>query len=253
MMEAEAKPVGHTCLKRLWVFSILAGVLAGISGWGAGEAAEPNFPASLNQFSHPNDLTQQRSLNLLRNLKLQMQKKKGAIAYGLLAGLAGVYLAVAGGLARRSFSDTPKAAIIALIVGAGLAVALAYWLVPWYFRWIDLALEADVNNDPARGFIIHLGIWISAAVAAGLGLGLASGEGEKVLPGIIGGLLGVALAAIIYESIGYAVFLSEDAASPVPGTSLTRLIAHMLVGVLVAVGAAWGSSGLSLSKKSKTT
>jgi hypothetical protein len=226
---------------RLWVFALLAAVVAGISAWGGGEAAQGKFRATLNDLPAA-DAVMARSTPAMKRLKETTTRRKAVVAYGLLGGLLGLYLGLAGGMSRRSTDAAVKGAVVGLVLGVAAGAGLAQVLTPVYYRMIDRLSEAELLNDMVRGLVVHAGIWGPIGLAAGLALGVGVGGKDRIVSAALGGLLGALIATGIYELVGVSLFPTAGTGQPVaPGSVAARLIAHMMVALLVAAGAVLGA------------
>jgi hypothetical protein len=99
--------------------------------------------------------------------------------------------------------------------------------------------------------LVHGGIWIPIGIAAGLAFGIGVGDRGAMVQGIIGGGLGALFGAIAFEAINAAAFPLERIESPVPGARTTRLLAHLCVALLVALGAGFTISDWLRRRRAK--
>jgi hypothetical protein len=82
------------------------------------------------------------------------------------------------------------------------------------------------------------GVWSLVGAAGGLALGLGLGSlGQAVRAGL-GGLVGAALGAAVYEALAAFSFPNDETDQPVSKTWVTRLIVRLLVAGFAAAGAA---------------
>src|SRR5262249_27514140 len=112
-------------------------------------------------------------------------------------------------------------------------VAASWVLLPVFYR----------NEDPISGDLIlplltQGAVWTVVGAAGGLALGLGLGGHGRPLRAALGGLLGAALGAIIYEAVSAVGFPNDEPAQPVSKAWVTRLLVRVLVAVLAAAGAA---------------
>ena len=238
-LDREGTPAG-----RLWAYALLAGLLAGVSAWGGGEAAQGRFRSTLDDLP-PGERVMARSTAAMKTLKESTTRKKAVVAYGLLGGLLGLYLGLAGGLARRSTDAALRAAVAGLVLGGAAGAGLSALLTPAYFRMLDRATEAELMNDMTRGLAVHAGIWSSVGLAAGLALGLGVGGRDRIASATLGGVFGALIASAVFELVGVAAFPTAGTGQPVsPGSSAARLMAHLLVAGFVTLGAVLASQHL---------
>jgi hypothetical protein len=153
----------------------------------------------------------------------------------MIGGVMGLTMGLAGGLCRRSVWRGVLVGLGALGIG-GLAGGLASRaLIPLFFRQF-----VPSSNDLLTPILIHAAIW--AAIGAVGGLAFAIGMGRlRQLPAVVGGAcLGALLATVFFQCLCAGLFPDSGSTSPVPGSSLVRLLAKLPATTLVALGGAWG-------------
>ena len=114
----------------------------------------------------------------------------------------------------------------------------------------DVERPEEKTNDLALALRTHGGIWLAVGAAAGLALGLGLGGGTRVARAFFGGILGAALATVIYEFAGALVFPMAQTFRPMAMELGPRLLAHLSVALCVSAGALWGAYYLQLSRAS---
>jgi hypothetical protein len=215
----------------IWVWSLAAGLLAGLATWAGGElvwgrvhsAQSPKIIAFPTVADHD---------RVIRGLV-----SSTAVSFIQQGAILGAVLGLAGGLTRRSVRVGLLSAIVGGVLG-GLAGALtAYVVLTVHFRNAD-----PVDNSLTLALLVHGGIWCGIGAAAGLAFGLGVGGRGRWARGAIGGLVGGAAAAMAYDVVGALVFPLDKTSQPVSATVVTRLLAQLLVAVFVAAGAAVGSA-----------
>src|SRR5262249_6398162 len=97
----------------------------------------------------------------------------------------------------------------------------------------------------------HGAIWMAVGAGAGLALGLGLGGG-RVARAIIGGTLGAAAAAVIYEFAGAIVFPLDRTYQPTALAPGPRLLAHLAVALCVSAGTLWAADHLSWRRESSS-
>lgn len=219
----------------LALWAILGGIVAGGAGWAAGEWTRETFQPSSEAANEPYAFKQ---FNAEKDLS---DGRNAAIVYGTLGALTGLALGVVAGLTIGS----PRKAVVAGVAGAllaGVAAALPCpWVAPLHRRYYDLA-EPSLTLP----VMIHGAIWTAMGLGAGAGLGLGLGGGRKALLGAIGGLIGGALAAVVYNTLIAVFFAGEFVVDlPISPHGPARLLACLLVPSSVALGAAWAARGSS--------
>jgi hypothetical protein len=217
---------------RIRAWALGAGLLAGLAAWLGGEAVREAFRPKLVRMDTmlgPMDgaTTEEREKADARN---------AALAFGLLGAGLGLALGVAGGLARRDPRRAAVAGAAGAALGALLAVGAALALQPLYYQHAHLD---PTEQDLVRPLAVHLGIWAAAGLAGGAAFGLGLGGGRVgVGRAALGGLVGAALAAVIYEVAGSLLFPAAETLRPVSLTPQTRFLARALVALLAGLGAA---------------
>ena len=149
----------------------------------------------------------------------------------------GLALGLAGGTVR-SLPERPVAArlsdwsLAALAVGAALTTVI----LPVYFRVFD-----PDTNELIVG--IALQIVLSSAIGAvgGAAFGFGLGGRSRTLSAVLGGLLGGAAGALVYEMAGALAFPLAKTSSPIAMTWGARLLARLTVTILASVGVAMGA------------
>jgi hypothetical protein len=152
------------------------------------------------------------------------------VSFGILGGSVGLCLGLAGGLVRKSALWAIIGGATGLILGGAAGVGVTHLTLPMYFAHARA-------NDVTYSLILHCAIWAAVGGAAGLAFGVGLGGWSRIVRCTVGGLGGAALAAVIYEFAGSVVPLAMTD-RPVSRTWESRLLARLLVGVVVAAGAA---------------
>src|SRR5262249_49843795 len=130
-------------------------------------------------------------------------------------------------------------AVVGGSLAAGAAVGAAYGILPVYYRNVD-----PQENALGLPMITHGAIWAAAGAAAGLAFGLGLGGRGRWARCALGGLVGGVAATMVSGVVGAIAFPLDKTSQPVSATVVTRLIAHLAVGLLSAAGAAVaGESG----------
>lgn len=218
--------------RRLWMWALAAGVLAGtltsVGGevaWGEGRSARaPRIVA----FPSPED-----HARVIRGLV-----RSSALSFIQQGAILGAVLGLAGGLARGSARAGLLAAMIGGGLGAAMAAAASHLLLPYYY-W-SLKPESDSLTSP---MLTHGGIWGAIGAAAGLAFGLGLGAGGRQAWAqwarcALAGLLGGVAATMVYDLVGAVMFPLDKTSQPVSATLVTRLLAQFSVALFVAAGAA---------------
>ena len=220
---------------RLVAWALGAGLLAGVASWLIGELARDTFRPPLYQQNVMGHVLMKATFADQSSADF----RNATLAFAVLGGFMGGVLGIAGGLAaRRSTAAGTKAAAVGVVFGSLVGAICSLGLLPVYFRALDVAQE-QLSRDLVLPLMIHCGIWAACGLAAGIvfGLGLGVGMAQVARSGI-GGLIGAALGACIYELTGAMVFADHMTTNPLSLTWSTRLLARLLVATLSAVMAA---------------
>ena len=167
------------------------------------------------------------------------------LTFTCLGGFLGLAMGLTGGLARRSVPAGIRAAIVGFVLGAAAEAFLAYGVVSMFFKRYD-----PLAGDLALPLLTHGAIWLAVGAIGGLAFGLGLGGQGRWRSTLVGGLLGAAVATVVYEIGGALVFASSKTELPLSSTVTTRAIALLLVATFSAVGAAWASNSSVRAKDS---
>jgi hypothetical protein len=232
--EALATVVGQG---RLLGLALVAGLLAGVAAWLAGEAILEAYRADLNP-------KMQREVDAQvgrRFARAHLASASGT--YAALGAIVGVSLGLAGGLARRSASAGARAALLGCVVGSIAGVSTSLLVLPNFFKHHDPQSVDLVSPMLTLGSICS-----SVGAAGGLAFGIGLGGRDRWVKSLVGGLLGAAVATVVYEVIGAIAFPTDKTELPISHAHATRAMLHVLVAALTAVGAALA---LTLSSKKR--
>jgi hypothetical protein len=107
--------------------------------------------------------------------------------------------------------------------------------MPWHWEHQG----EDKTATTLLPLIFHLSLWTALGAAAGLayGLGRAGPRPSRLVAGALGGLAGAAAAAFVYEVVGALAFPQDRTDEVFATTASARVLAHLCVAALVAVGA----------------
>jgi hypothetical protein len=244
-------------ITRLWVFALVAGLVAGLESWVGGEAAYGHYtpvfklPANwdrLGPYDKPNVIS-----DLLREATPIAEAKNTAVAYGLLGASLGAALGLAGGLARRSAGAALAATLFGAVAGVATGAGMSVVLTHEFYRRIN------PESGMMLGMLTHAGIWVPVGAVAGLAFGLGLGGPRAIAFALLGGLAGAVFGTMAFETINAIAFPLIRVNAPIPGdwltreeaqklprllarlyTGLPRLLSCLCVAVFTALGAAVG-------------
>ena len=211
------------------ILAIVAGVVAAIVSWGACEATSGRFQPK-------------RSADAMNSMAVQFENeelnrtevKNAALAYGLQGAILGLVLGLAGAAARGSAGAGAgfTAAAVGLLLGGTIGSGAAIGAFMALFRFVGANHE-----DLLPVLLAHEAAWAPIGAVGGLAFGLGLGGRGRVARALAGGVLGAAVAVLMYEAGGSLLFPLDRTGDPVAATSMARLFAHGAVGLLTALGA----------------
>jgi hypothetical protein len=232
---------------RTWLLVLGSGLVGGLAGFGIGEAAPKLVPPS---YDLPPEIRRNSSIVPIEveRRKSISRDKSAALAYGGLGMVLALALGAVGGVARGSARAVLAAAIAGLVAGAAAGAGSTVLVLPSYHAARAAATEDDFNKDLALALRTHGTIWMAVGAGAGLALGLGLGGGANVARAMIGGILGAALAAAIYEFAGAIAFPLAQTFRPMAADVVPRLMAQLIVALCVAAGAFGAARHLRLHR-----
>lgn len=219
---------------RLWVFVVAAGFIAGLVSWLAGEASldvvEPRRRTIIDRgiTLHVSD----------RRAEATAISANAGLAFFLLGASLGGALGAAGRLARGSNRSVGSAASFGMGAGALAAGLASLAILPLYDAY-RLGHPDEASRDLILPLLVHIGVWSAAGVAGGpaLARGLGRTDRRTILKIALGGLVGAAVGATVFELIGAFAMPDAETARYVSRTAASRLLARLLVCVFAASGA----------------
>lgn len=217
---------------RLVVLTLGAGLLAGAVAWLAGEATVQTFRPKMVTANTPmGPMTAAPADEIVRT-----DVKNAALAFAMQGACLGLALGLAGGLARGSARAGAAAGLAGAAIGAALALGAAAALQPVYYQSLQLDRVEQGLTVP---MLVHGGIWGAAGLAGGLAFGLGTGGGRSsIARAAVGGLVGVLLAAFVFEATAAMAFPKAATTRPLSLTPESRLMAKMMASLLSAAGIA---------------
>ncbi|OJW19606.1 MAG: hypothetical protein BGO49_14230 [Planctomycetales bacterium 71-10] len=213
-----ARPEADPSKARAWAACVLAGVAAGLIGFGVGEAGHDAFqPRSVKQHLGQGEVDRPTPETMRRAVI-----SNSSLAYGAWGGVLGIALGLAGGmLAGRA--GRPAAGAVVGAVAAGLAGAILPPLV------VPIAHRArfEMGVDPMiAGSASLLAMW--AVVAAAASLGFAVGGRRSAFQSVVAALLGAIGGTVIYLAASTFLYPLAETDQPMPLVWQARLLARLL-------------------------
>lgn len=233
---------------RAWMIVLGAGLMAGLASFAFGEYAPKLTPPSMD--IPPEIRSNSSQLPIEIEIRRAASRDRAtALTYGVLGAALGLVLGLSGGLIRKSPTAAITAGLLGLVLGDALGMGASHFLLPRYHASRAKATDDDYTQDIGLALVTHGGIWIAAGAAAGLALGIGLGGGSRPIRGAFGGMIGAAIAVIIYEFGGAIAFPLDETFRPMAATVQARLLAHLTVALCVSLAALWASFHLSLARK----
>jgi hypothetical protein len=217
--------------RRLALLAIAASVLSGLAAWLVWEAVAGYFAPRAEAKTILG--TEQMLVTVAARERAGVLG--GAAGAAILGAALGLGLGFAGGWARRMARAGLRAGLAGAVLGMMAGIAASWVLLPVFYRY-----ESPISGDLILPLLTQGGVWTLVGATGGLALGLGLGDRGQALRGALGGLLGAALAATIFEAVGAFAFLNDETDQPISKTWVTRLLVRMLVAVLAAAGATLG-------------
>jgi hypothetical protein len=222
---------------RLLGVALVAGLLAGVAAWLVGATILESYRDALTP-----KVTREVDAELVRRFaRARLTSAVGT--FTALGAIVGLSLGMAGGLARRSASAAARAAIVGCGVGSIAGLSISLLVLPNFYKAHD-----PQSHDLLLPLLTLGSICSSVGAAGGLAFGIGIGGRGRWMKSLLGGLVGAALATVVYEIVGAIAFPADKTELPISQTHATRAMLHVLVAALAAVGSALGL-GLSSKKR----
>jgi hypothetical protein len=212
---------------RTWGIVLVAGLAAGVASSLATQGVLRAYAASLMPPRTPMPtMDDARKLTLARIAS-------GTTAFAVMGGLLGLAFGLAGGAARRSPGAAVTIGAVGLVLGSIVAGGVALLTLPLVFTRLD-----PQSQDLVGPLLYHEALYSVAGALGGLVFGLGAGGRGLWMRTAIGGWVGAALAIAVYEMALALALPTHQAQYPLPGSSATRTLAHVLVALGAAIGMA---------------
>lgn len=220
------RSTGRIATRRTWALALAAGGLAGLAAWGTGEAVLRAYHSALSPPFKPVPLLED-------SLKIMSARVASGVALVTATGaLIGLALGAAGGASRRSVGSALTAGGLGLLVGGLVAAGVSSLSLPLLYAKLD-----PQSGDLLIPLLGHIAAWSAAGASGGLAFGVGAGRKGLWPRTALGGLVGAALATVVYELAGALLFPTHGTHLPVAGSPVTRATAQILVGLGAAIGA----------------
>jgi hypothetical protein len=210
-------------LRRARGWLALAGLLAGLVAFGAGEAVYELIPAKSVKTRIMGQIVSAPSAETVAVAVV----RNAAVAFGLLGVCLAGSLGVAGGLARRSKFAIFGAGILGVILGLAIGALVSFGVLPFFLNTQPYHPEYEM----ILSVMMHTAIWGLTGAVAGLAFAVGLGERRLVLRAILAAFVGAVLGAVIFDLVGAAIFPLASTDQPISTTWPSRLLARILVTV----------------------
>jgi hypothetical protein len=212
--------------RRTWIFAIIAAIVAGFGSWGVVEGVLLSYATAFQSHTQPYPTAEE----IARIIRARIVS--GTITFGATGAMVGLAFGLAGGASRRSIKRAALAGMAGLIVGGLAETGAAYGGLKFIYTKIDM--QAD---DMLQTLLSHEALWAVVGLAGGLAFGLGIGGWRAWLKSAVGGLVGAAIATVVYEFLGALVFPTDGTHLPYANTAITRALAQVLIALGIAIGA----------------
>jgi hypothetical protein len=236
--DGEPIPASPPSSSRIWAFALAAGLVAGFASWPIGDVIHARFgpPEFINLASSSGGFISHEEVQKLTRTKQAAQLREAALYFGATGAILGAALGLAGFSARRPAAGSARnALLLGALVGAASGAAAAVGILPVYLKF----LNTD-TNDLAMGFMFQAVTAAGLGAAAGASFAVGLGDRGRLIPAIVGGLMGAIAGVVVYDVAGALAFPLDKTSSPISATTLTRLLARLSVAVLASAGVAMG-------------
>jgi hypothetical protein len=223
-------------LHRIWFYCLVLAAMGALLGWLVGDAVAQrvHWVGRLRVEGREGVAAQvnDAGLAMVAVSREEAEKRNTGLAMGILGGVFGVALGIAGGLIRNTGRAVLHGVLLGSVVGTTAGVAAPWVLVPIYYQFLGR------TPSPMIPVIVHSCFYAAIGGSAGLAFGGAllgpRGAARAFPAGAMGGILGSVLFAVVHT----IAFPMEWDFSPMPGKDLSRVLAHLCVGLLSATCAA---------------
>jgi hypothetical protein len=217
---------------RLWAWAAAAAPLTMLGAWLGGESL-------IEAYSPPNPrAVLGADARQLAGERASAESRNSAVAFGLLGGLLGTTMGLAGGLARRRPLGGARASAIGLVTGSALAVAAVFR------RSFDPAAPSLVLPLLAHGII-----FATIGAGGGLALGFGLGEGVRRPRAMLGGFLGAGVGVLAFELLIAGAFPLLVVDQPMLPTRGSRLLCDVCLVASAALGSTFAVSRPSRTRR----
>jgi len=220
--------------QQIYAIALAAGIVASVFGWLVGELTRTAFKPREIVFVFQSI----RSVGPSNETLNTADYKNAVLAFGIMGGVTGLLVGFAGGLGARSPFRGAIVGLGGFASGGLVATVASITILPFLYR----RLVPD-PNDLLTPIMVYGGISAAIGAVGGAAFAIGMGRGRLAARAMAGACLGAFLGTVVFQLLNELVFAHPSSGSLVSGSSSTRLLTRLLVTVLTALGAAWGSVG----------
>ena len=198
----------------------LAGLLAGLAAFGAGEVAYQRIPTERVKTK-----IMGQTLMVPNSTTAMVAEVRNARRHSVYSAcFSGGFLESPGAL-RGSMVAVSGAGVLGAILGLATGVGASFGLLPYFFSTQPYHPEYDL----ILSVMMHAVIWGLMGAVAGLAFAIGLGERKLILRVIMAAFVGATLGSVVFEFVGAAIFPLASTGQPISTTWATRLLARLLV------------------------
>jgi hypothetical protein len=209
---------------RWWV--ALAGLLAGLAAFGAGEAIYELIPAEKSEIITMG----KKAMATTPESTRVADTRNAALTFGVLGLCLGGCLGMAGGVARRSTSAVLIAGLLGSVMGMAVGAGVPLAILPYIFKIQPVQQDYEL----VFSMIVHASTW--GLMGAAAGLAFAIGLRQPTLHGraVLAGFAGAVLGTVAFDLIGAVFFPLASTGDAISKSWASRLMARLMVTLATA-------------------
>lgn len=217
---------------RLLPVTLVLAILAGLAGGALGGSIYPVVKPgthTVQQMGGPVDLPNKEDLDLA-------ESRNSAIQYGILGGIVGLALGVAGlvGGAASTSRLRPLGPVLGGLNGALIVGAFGLVAMP-----LVLAKIHPSNEDMLPAMGVHAILLGLIGLAAGIGFAVALGGGRALsIRALLGALIGALVGSVVFDLLGGIVFPVDGTTDPIPKSFPSQLLISVVGATAIGLGIA---------------
>lgn len=214
---------------RLWFLALSMAFLGGAVGWMVGNEVEQRVhwtarvgPRGREGLARA-DAT---GFDLLLVSREEAERRNTSLAMGIFGGILGLTAGTGGGLARNRNLAVLQGGLGGFVLGTVAGAFVPWMLVPEFYRYLKRV------PNPMLPVMVHASVYAAIGGAVGLAFGYGLRGWRGVAKGLLAGVMGAILGSVLFAVLHTLFFPMEWDFSPMPGKTVSRLLAHMCVAML---------------------